>query len=173
LFSYLAVKVRAEQEGTSINYRKISRDDVLKLLVRCRLTFNNQEQLVELLETSCINNETIEEDLFLTLTELYKGTSNGYLSEIYEAITGEKAEVIGKVDELFKCPCCNRKTLSESYDSVIIAVGRTMARLKLIPTAVLIGVRYLNIEVRFKKIPTFTIKKNGIFSKFWVNNWGQ
>jgi len=117
LFSYLAVKVRAEQEGTSINYRKISRDDVLKLLVRCRLTFNNQEQLVELLETSCINNETIEEDLFLTLTELYKGTSNGYLSEIYEAITGEKAEVIGKVDELFKCPCCNRKTLSESYDS--------------------------------------------------------
>jgi len=55
---------------------KISRDEVLKLLVRCRMIFNNNEQIVELLETSGIDDETIEDDLFLTLTELYKGTSS-------------------------------------------------------------------------------------------------
>ncbi len=98
------------------NSMKISRDDVLKLLVRCRMTFNSKDQIAELMETSCDDDDTIEEDLFLTLTELYKGTSNGYLSEVYEAITGEKVEVIGKVYELFKCPCCNRSTLSERYD---------------------------------------------------------
>jgi len=87
------------------------------------------------------------------------------LSEVYEAIIGEKVEVIGKVYELFKCPCCNRNTLSESYD-LEKGTGYDICDYcnweddgkKLTPSAVLIRVRYLNIEVGFKKIPTFTIK---------------
>ncbi len=95
---------------------KISRDDVFMLIARCRMTFNNKDQIAELLETSDVDENTIENDLFLAVKSLYKGTSNGYLSEIYETVTGEKVEVMGLFHELFECPCCNHKTLSECYD---------------------------------------------------------
>lgn len=94
----------------------ISRDEVLKMLARCRLTFNNKDQLDDLLEYSDVSDEDLEKEVLLALTEHYKGVSNGYLSEIYEAITGSRIEVVGKVYELFKCPCCYRNTLTELYD---------------------------------------------------------
>ncbi len=44
-----------------------------------------------------------------------QGVSNGFLSEIINAITGYKVEVIGNVENLFNCPCCGFKTLTELY----------------------------------------------------------
>jgi len=50
------------------------------------------------------------------LEEDFCGVSNGFLSEIVYAITGYKVEVYGEVENLFLCPCCGFKTLSEPYD---------------------------------------------------------
>ena len=50
------------------------------------------------------------------LHDAFDGVSNGYMSEVYESITGEKAEVIGEVTKLFKCPCCLHNTLTEQYN---------------------------------------------------------
>ncbi|MFD1886469.1 CPCC family cysteine-rich protein [Paenibacillus wenxiniae] len=46
----------------------------------------------------------------------FKGVSNGFLSEIIYFMTGRKVEVIGEVENLFPCPCCGFKTLTERYD---------------------------------------------------------
>jgi DNA-binding ferritin-like protein (Dps family) len=96
---------------------EIHRNDVFKIMVQCRLAFNERDQIIELLEKSTINEDVVEDDLFEAIAEKYKGTSNGYLSEVYEAITGEKVEIVGDVSELFECPCCKRKTLTEVYNA--------------------------------------------------------
>ena len=44
------------------------------------------------------------------------GVSNGFLSEIVHAITGYEIEVQGEVEDLFVCPCCGFKTLTERFD---------------------------------------------------------
>jgi hypothetical protein len=95
---------------------KIPRDDVIKLILRCRIFFNSKDQLAELLDDSCFDEGSFESKLFSALSELYKGVSNGYLSEVYEAITGEEVEVFGEVFDLYQCPCCGRLTLSELYN---------------------------------------------------------
>ncbi len=46
------------------------------------------------------------------------GVSNGFLSEMIQTITGYEVEICGEVEELFPCPCCGYRTLSECYDSV-------------------------------------------------------
>lgn len=44
------------------------------------------------------------------------GVSNGFLSEIIHTITGYYVEVCGEVEDLFPCPCCGYKTLTECYN---------------------------------------------------------
>ncbi len=44
------------------------------------------------------------------------GVSNGFLSEVIRTITGYEVEVYGEVEELFPCPCCGFKTLTERFD---------------------------------------------------------
>ncbi len=44
------------------------------------------------------------------------GVSNGFLSEVIQTITGYKVEVYGEVENLFPCPCCGFKTLTERFD---------------------------------------------------------
>ncbi len=46
----------------------------------------------------------------------FKGVSNGFLSEVIYTMTGRKVEVIGEVENLFPCPCCGFKTLTERYN---------------------------------------------------------
>ncbi|MBU2714243.1 CPCC family cysteine-rich protein [Zooshikella harenae] len=93
----------------------ISREEVVKLVTKCRLAFNSRDELLELLEDIDESVE-LENQVFEVLAELYIGVSNGYLSELYEGMTGKKVEVIGDVAEMFRCPCCNMKTLSEVYN---------------------------------------------------------
>ena len=45
--------------------------------------------------------------------ELIHGISNEYLSDLVEMITGTRVHVRGEVEDLYKCPCCGYKTLSE------------------------------------------------------------
>lgn len=96
----------------------ISRADVIKLLVQCRLAVCSKESIREFLEEPELVNDNSELELkmFEILSELYRGNSNGYLSDLYEAITGDRLEVVGDVDELYKCPCCGYRTLTECYD---------------------------------------------------------
>lgn len=39
------------------------------------------------------------------------------LSEIIHTITGYEVEVFGEVEELYPCPCCGFKTLTEYFDA--------------------------------------------------------
>lgn len=59
----------------------------------------------------CIQEEQTELNIALL------GVSNGFLSEVIHTITGYNVEVCGEVEELFTCPCCGYKTLTERYDS--------------------------------------------------------
>ena len=97
--------------------KKITRENVFKLMAKCRLFFCSKDQIIELLEDYGVDvnadDEYIEEKLFDSLVCMYQGVSNGYLSEFYEGITGEKVEVVGEVVDLFSCPCCGYKTLAE------------------------------------------------------------
>jgi len=96
--------------------KQIPRNEVFQLVTKCRLVFNTRDELLELLEKTDINDCDIEKEVFETLKELYVGVSNGYLSELYEGIIGEKFEIVGDVFELFPCPCCEFRTLSEKYN---------------------------------------------------------
>jgi hypothetical protein len=46
------------------------------------------------------------------------GVSNGFLSEVVHAITGFRVVVCGEVEDLFQCPCCGYRTLTERYNSI-------------------------------------------------------
>ncbi|WP_444889971.1 CPCC family cysteine-rich protein [Microbulbifer sp. DLAB2-AA] len=96
--------------------KTISREEVVKLVTKCRLTFNSRDELLEFLEDVGDGEVELENKVFEALSELYMGVSNGYLSELYEGVTGKKVEVIGDIAEMFQCPCCNYKTLSEIYN---------------------------------------------------------
>ena len=93
---------------------KISRLDVYKLLTKCKIKFCTKEQLVHFIETE-FNEETLEAAVLDMVACEYQGVSNGFLSDLYEAIIGQRVEVIGEVSELFTCPCCGKKTLSELH----------------------------------------------------------
>lgn len=50
------------------------------------------------------------------INELVYGITNEYLSSLIETISGCKVEVIGEVEELYKCPCCGYNTLTEKFN---------------------------------------------------------
>lgn len=93
--------------------RNISREKCFELIRSIRDIFEKEIDLSRYLEegSSNINMELSEVD--------FEGVSNGYLSEIVYALTGYEVEVIGEVEELFPCPCCGLKTLTELYDKNI------------------------------------------------------
>ena len=55
-------------------------------------------------------------DLKTELDIYTQGVSNGFLSEILCAVTGYQLEVCGEVEELYPCPCCGLRTLTERHD---------------------------------------------------------
>jgi hypothetical protein len=62
-----------------------------------------------------MEGDTSSIDIELNEVEL-QGVSNGFLAEIINTIFGYKVEIVGEVEELFTCPCCGFKTLTELYD---------------------------------------------------------
>lgn len=86
----------------------IQRKDAYKLLDKIR-NILNENDLSEYLGDYAGEGQT---ELEVALT----GVSNGFLSEVIYAVTGYKAEVCGKVELLFPCPCCGYRTLTERYD---------------------------------------------------------
>lgn len=90
----------------------ISRENAIKLIDEIRNTVEKEIDLSKYLEESFLENNTEKTEL-----EVYsQGISNGFLSEIIHAIIGYEVEVIGDVEELFPCPCCGFRTLTELYN---------------------------------------------------------
>jgi len=84
--------------------RNISRGKCFELICSVRGIVEKEIDLPKYFEegSSNVNMELSEVD--------FEGVSNGYLSEIVYAVTGYE------VEELFPCPCCGLKTLTELYD---------------------------------------------------------
>lgn len=85
----------------------IKREKAFELIEEIR-SFVNKTDLAKYL------GEIKEEQTELEIDLL--GVSNGFLSEIIHTITGYYVEVCGEVEDLFPCPCCGYKTLTECYN---------------------------------------------------------
>jgi hypothetical protein len=96
--------------------RTISRDEVFELLSATRLSCR-PAGIADFLEDYHQDPERPEVALPLALSDHYLGVQNGHLSEIYEAITGERVEVVGDAGTLLECPCCGYRTLGERFDA--------------------------------------------------------
>ncbi len=90
--------------------KTISRAEAISAIARAREAVCRPEELENLLE-DC-HAASVHEALLCK----YAGVTNGFLSQIYEAISGARAEVIGEPEFRFRCPCCHRQTLDEIFD---------------------------------------------------------
>lgn len=92
--------------------KSISRENALKLIDEVRSIVGKQIDLTRYLEQGFLENSIEQTEL-----EVYcQGVSNGFLSEIIHAVVGYEIEVVGEMEELFPCPCCGFRTLTELYD---------------------------------------------------------
>lgn len=96
--------------------RTITRDEVFKLLSTARLTCW-PAGIADFLEDYHQDPGRPEVGLPLALADHYAGVQNGHLSDIYEALTGERVEVVGGAGKLLECPCCRYRTLTERFDA--------------------------------------------------------
>lgn len=94
--------------------KKISRNDVINIISNYRMKFISKDQLIGSLDYEMQN---LESGVFDKIKYELIGCSNGFLSEFYLTLTGERVEVIGETQKLFSCPCCGFQTLSEVYDT--------------------------------------------------------
>lgn len=90
---------------------KLLRADAIRLISLAREAVCEKDSLQEFVND--YDAATVSE----ALAEAYDGVSNGFLSQICQAILGRKVEVIGEPALRFPCPCCRRRTLSELYDA--------------------------------------------------------
>lgn len=90
----------------------ISREKAIKLISKIRDVIEKEMELSEYFGSDFL--ESNEEQMEFE-TDV-QGVSNGFLSEIICAVTGYNIEVCGEVEELFPCPCCGFKTLTEIYN---------------------------------------------------------
>lgn len=93
--------------------KQILRTDVINIICHYRMKFISKDQLIGSLDYETQNLET---EIFDKIKYELIGCSNGFLTEFYLTLTGEKVEVIGETQKLFSCPCCGFQTLSEIYD---------------------------------------------------------
>lgn len=97
----------------------IHRDKVFELITDFILFSKSHEEIYEYLEyveyPQEFNAETMKQEVFEFVREINQGVSNGYLSDVYHLLTGNKLEVIGEVADLYSCDCCHLKTLNEKY----------------------------------------------------------
>lgn len=93
--------------------RQISRNDLINIICNYRMKFISKNELVSSLD---YETEDLKSGIFDKVRYELAGCSNGFLSDFYLTLTGEKVEVIGTVQSNFACPCCGFQTLSEVYD---------------------------------------------------------
>jgi hypothetical protein len=91
----------------------ISRSDAIRLISRAREAVCDSKTLQELLDDYGTSS------VFDALGEAYAGVSNGFLSQVCEAITGRQSEVTGEPDTRLPCPCCSRRTLGDLFDAAL------------------------------------------------------
>jgi predicted RNA-binding Zn-ribbon protein involved in translation (DUF1610 family) len=89
---------------------KISRSEAISLISKVREVVCDKKHLDDLIED--YNASTIYEALLV----FYGGVSNGFLSQVCEAISGRRMEVVGEAEVRFPCPCCGRRTLTEVHN---------------------------------------------------------
>lgn len=94
--------------------KKISRNEVISTIYNYRMEFISKNQLIGSLD---YKTQNLESGVFDKIKYELIGCSNGFLSEFYLTLTGERVEVIGETQKLFSCPCCGFQTLSEVYDT--------------------------------------------------------
>ncbi len=90
--------------------QKISRSDAIQLISQAREAVSAPDRLQALLIDYGTNT------IFDALQQAYAGVSNGFLSQVCEAILGLNIEVIGEPEARLRCPCCQRQTLGELFD---------------------------------------------------------
>lgn len=95
--------------------RTISREEVFKLISEVRLACA-PSGISDLLEDYHQDPGQPEVGLPLALAEYYLGVRNGHLSDIYQALTGARVEVVGDEGTLLSCPCCGYRTLTERFN---------------------------------------------------------
>ena len=98
--------------------KKITRAEAFDYIVKARSFLNSEQENLEFIRDYCDAEEIMLDLLTDAVKEKYKGVTNGFLIDVVEMIGNERVEVIGEVDNLFACPCCLNKTLTELYDSV-------------------------------------------------------
>ena len=91
--------------------QKLSRVEAIQVISRARHAVCEQSRLQELMDDYGANT------VFDALLEAYAGVTNGFLSQVCEAILGQKVDVVGEPEVRFPCPCCNRQTLTELFDA--------------------------------------------------------
>lgn len=91
--------------------KTIPRHDAIRLIARARESVCDSATLQELLDNYGVTT------VFDALGQAYAGVSNGFLSQVYAAISGTTVEIVGEPDNRLRCPCCNRQTLDERFDS--------------------------------------------------------
>lgn len=98
-----------------MKHRIISRGEVFEALSVARLACAPAD-VPDFLEDHHQDPQQGVASLPSALAANYVGVSNGHLSDIYEALTGERVEVMGDEGVLLECPCCGHSTLDERYD---------------------------------------------------------
>lgn len=99
--------------------KKVTREEFFVKLAKFRLDNLSKREIGDFIEDfDCCQNDEAS-GLLCALQEKYAGVTNGFLSDIFEMLFGEVVEIEGAVRDLFKCPCCERKTLDEAYDPVL------------------------------------------------------
>ena len=94
--------------------KKILRTDVINTIYNYRMAFISKDQLISSLD---YETQNLESGVFDKIKYELIGCSNGFLSDFYLTLTGERVEVIGETKRLFSCPCCGFQTLLEVYDA--------------------------------------------------------
>jgi len=94
---------------------KISREKAYELIRIMRNIVENKMDLSEYFDENASKDYKLLEPEDVEVD--FDGVSNGFLSQIIHAITGHEVEVVGEVNELYHCPCCGYKSLSEIFDT--------------------------------------------------------
>lgn len=90
--------------------KSISRADAIQLIARAREAVCDAAILQALLD------DYSAKTVFDALHQAYAGVSNGFLSQVYAAISGATVEVVGEPEVRLRCPCCQRQTLGDLFD---------------------------------------------------------
>lgn len=90
-------------------FMEIKRSDIAKIIDSIRIQLKNRHDC----------NLSLNIDDEYNGADLIYGVSNEFLSDFIETLTGNKVCVTGDVEDLYICPCCGFKTLTEEYNENI------------------------------------------------------